>query len=404
MEYEVIIERMDHQGRGIAHIDSKLVFVSGALPKEKVRIKITQEKKKYFEADLLEITEKSEDRKNSICPYFEKCGGCDLLHISYEKSYLFKENKVKDIMKKFYGKDVQIKPIITGDEYYYRNKVTLKVEEKIGYYQRNSYELIPIEKCFIANKKINEIIKLCLKLPLNSIDEIVIRSSCFLNDTLVVLKIKESIDENAVVGVLKEKVTSIILLGKEEKVIFGKGYIMEKIKDFHFKISPQSFFQVNSLMMIKLYEKVLDYVNPKGTEKVLDYYCGTGTIGIFVSPFVKEVVGVEISESSYKDALENKKNNQISNIHFFCQNANTFKQKDFDVVIVDPPRNGLDEKTRNHLKLISSEKIVYVSCDPITLARDLKDLSDLYDVKELTPVDMFPYTSHVECVCVLKHK
>ena len=397
------IEKLDHYGRGIVREDVP-IFVEDALPNEIVEIKITNSKKKYKEAIVTKIVEESKDRRKPICPYFEECGGCNLMHLPYLKTLEFKENKVKEILQKFYDKAVFIKPIIFGNELYYRNKVTLKVKENIGYYKKNTYDLVSVDECFIADKKINEIIKDCYKLPLQSIEEIVIRSSHFNKDTLAFIKLKNDIDKEKCIEILKENVNSIILSKEKEEVIYGKGYIIEKIKDFEFKISPNSFFQVNSNMMIKLYEKVLEYLNPKGNEKVLDYYSGTGTIGIFVSPYVKEVVGVEISESSYKDALENMKNNNIENIKFYCQNANTFKEKDFDAVILDPPRSGLDDKTRNHLKEIKTEKMVYVSCDPVTLARDLKDLSEIYDVLEVTPVDMFPYTYHVECVSLLNLK
>lgn len=399
----VKIENLDHYGRGVARSDTP-IFVEEALPNEIVEIEITKEKKKYKEATVIRVIEKSKDRIDAICPYFNTCGGCHLMHLSYIKTLEFKENKVKEILQKFYDSKINIKPILYGNDLNYRNKVTLKVQEKIGYYQKGSYDLVSIDECKLADKQINEIIKICYKLPLQKIEEIMIRSSYFCQDTLVLLKLKEKINEEECIRILKDKVNSIILFKDKINVIYGRGYIIEKIKEFNFKISPESFFQVNSNMMIKLYDQVLYYLNPKGNERVLDYYCGTGTIGIFVSPYVKEVVGVEISNSSYKDALENKKNNNINNIKFYCQNANTFKEKDFDAVIVDPPRSGLDEKTRNHLKEIKANKIIYVSCDPVTLSRDLKDLSDNYDVLEVIPVDMFPYTYHVESVTMLTLK
>ena len=232
-------------------------------------------------------------------------------------------------------------------------------------------------------------------MDLSGIDEVMVRSSSLEDSMVVFYGEKRNLDLSKLKGI-----ASTVLF--QEEILYGKGFIEEKIGDFLFKISPEPFFQINSGCMYLLYKQIVSYGNFKKSDVVLDYYCGTGTIGLFVSPYVKEVIGVEINEQAVKDAYENKKKNQVNNISFFCMNANKFTKTGFDVVIVDPPRNGLDEKTRNHLLKINPSKIIYVSCDPVTLARDLNILKEFYEIKEVTPFDMFPNTYHVECVCLLK--
>ena len=223
-------------------------------------------------------------------------------------------------------------------------------------------------------------------------------------DNMVVIHSKKMTNE--IIKKLKEK-SFILQYDQKYQLISGQNHIVDQIGNYQFIISPDSFYQVNSNMVEKLYQQVLQYLQPQKKEIVLDLYSGTGTIGIYISSYVKKVISVEINPYAVEDAKKNRELNHVENIEFICDDVanviDQFKQK-IDSIIVDPPRSGLDEKTIHYLKQINPNKIVYVSCDPITLARDLERLSDIYSVKEVTPVDMFPNTSHVECVCVLNLK
>ena len=404
----VKVLKMDHQGRGIAKVNDKTVFIYNTLPDEVVDIRVIKENKKIMEAVVLKYIETSSKRINPICPYYFECGGCDLMHINYNDELEYKENKIRQIIEKFTTLPLQtIKPIVGNDNENYRNKTTFHVDGKIGYYSKKSSKIIDIDNCFIASKEINDILKKLKEINLNNIYEIVIRTSKYMSDKMIILKINNYINEEEIISKLKNIVDSIIIYqNKEYKTIYGSGFINYKIGDYIFKISPDSIFQVNTSQAKVLYDKILEYLNPNINDKVLDLYCGTGTIGIYVSKYVKSVKGIEINKYAVIDANYNKKINNVDNISFECLDASKVdKIKDkFDSVIVDPPRSGLDKKTINYLINLKAKKLVYVSCDPVTLARDLEILKDYYDVKEITPVDMFSNTYHVECVCVLKLK
>lgn len=399
--FEVKIERLDHQGRGICKVNDRITFVPNTLIDEIVQIELIEKKKKYNVGRVIKYIKKSNLRVNPICPYYELCGGCDLMHLSYEEQLKYKQDKIKNIFSKYTDIDINlIKDIVYDKEYNYRNKGTFKVNNEIGYYRKNSHEIIPIDNCYLLSDKINEILKLLNNCILKNIKEVIIKNS----DTEILVIFKgENIDKK-IIDTLKGKVTGIVLFNKEYKVIYGKGKIESSIGAYKFLISPEAFFQVNNNIAKKMYDKVSTYLNNENN--VLDLYSGTGSIGIYVSKFVKNIISVEINKFANLDALENKKINNISNIEFICDDvANVIdKFSNIDTVIVDPPRSGLDSKTIKYLKKIGSKNIIYVSCDPLTLARDIKNLSDNYMVKEVTLFDMFPNTYHVECVCILKSK
>lgn len=401
----VKIEKFDHQGRGITKIEDKIVFVENALPNEVVDIIITKNRKNIKEAKVVKYIEKSQDRIDSICPYYNLCGGCDLMHINYQKELKFKENKVKEIIVKFSNLSHNIiKPIVGINQNNYRNKTTFHVKEKIGFYCKDSNNIVEVKECLICDFKINNILKYLRKISLKNIYEITIRTSKNIDNSMLIFKINNSIDENIIIDNFKNIVDTIIIYqNKKYKTIYGNGFIYEKLKDYKFKISPDSFFQVNGKCTEILYDKVLEYLKPNINDKVLDLYCGTGTIGIYISKYVEKVKGIEINKYAVEDANYNKKINNIENISFECLDASFVdKIKDeFDSIIVDPPRSGLDKKTVNYLINSKAKKIVYVSCDPVTLARDIKLLSKIYDIVEITPVNMFLYTHHIECVALL---
>lgn len=405
MKYE--IEKLDHEGRGIIR-NGKIIFVENALPGELVEYKILKEKKNYIEAESISIDNPSKFRCNPNCKHYYLCGGCNLLHMDYESALGFKQNKIKELMDKFLKENVKINNIIHSQEpWNYRNKATFHVDGKIGYYQKGSNDIIKIENCNIVDKSINELLQyLNENIKLDNIYEIIIRKAKYTNDKMIIFKINGDIDEKNIINKLKDKVTSIILYkNKKYKKIYGSDKMFEQMEKFKFQMSEDSFFQVNTETAILLYKKVLEYLEPTKEDNVLDLYCGTGTIGIFVSENCKSVTGIEINESAIMNAKENSKINNIKNIKFICKDSGKAVKDlnyEYDKIIVDPPRAGLDKNTIDFLKKSQAKKIVYVSCDPVTLARDLNLLKDEYKVEEITPVDMFPYTHHVECVSLLE--
>ena len=375
----ILIENMSILGK----------IVNGYATKKEVEAIITKEKKNYMEGVVIDYIKKSPLRVKSNCPYYDKCGGCDLLHLSYIEQLKYKENKVKEIIKKFSGLEC-VNNIVGSKQFNYRNKITLQVKNGIGYFQKKSNDIVNIDYCLLVDDKINLIINGLKKIDVSDVKKIVIRVTNLESMVVFYGNINSNIDLD---------VDTIIINGK---VIKGNGYIREEINDFKFIISPTSFFQVNNVGMINIYNKVLEYVDGGN---VLDLYCGTGTIGIYVSKKANKVLGIELNKEAIKDALINKKLNSINNIDFISGDVGTvLSQNKFksDIVIVDPPRAGLDSKSIDNIIKIKPKKIIYVSCDPVTLARDLNILKEKYDVIEITPFDMFGNTYHVECVSLLK--
>ena len=400
-----LIDRLDDYGRGITKLDDKTCFVSNALVGEEVNIEINNIKSKYIEANSKEVINKSSNRQVPRCPFYLTCGGCNIMHMNYDSQLEFKKNKVEGILHKFANIDGVVKDIIPSDEFNYRNKVTLKViNNKLGYFKDKSNDLVAIDKCLLVSNKINEVINKLNSVNLNNIDEVLIRSNY--KDELLLCLIGKNIEKEYYLNHLSDIDNIVIIDNNDKLIIKGNDYIIDKIDDMLFKVSVESFFQVNSIQVKKLYDKVLEYAKLTGKERVLDLYCGTGTIGMFLSKKAKYVYGIEINESAVKDANYNKKLNNINNIEFLCEDANKIKNnyKNIDLVVVDPPRSGLGENAIKTIIDINPKRIVYVSCDPVTLARDLKILQQNYLIKELTPVDMFPNTYHIETISVLCRK
>ena len=395
------IEKLDHYGRGITKLDNKTVFVKDALPDEIVEINIIKEKKNYAEANVLKYIQKSNNRIEPKCPYYNSCGGCNIMQIPYEDQLKFKQNKIENIIKKYLNNEVKINDIVSSGRIdFYRNKTTFQVQEKIGFYKENTYDIINIDSCTISDKLINNSIKFLKRLNLKEITKITCRSG--LNELMIII---ETQNENLDITPLKEIAHSIYLKTNNKYIHkFGNKNIYEKLENYKFKISPDSFFQVNIDTCLKLYNKVKEYV--KNNKNVIDLYCGTGTIGIFVSEN-NNVIGIEMNEYAIKDAIDNKKLNNIKNIDFICGDSGK-KLKDLnfmpDTIIVDPPRNGLNKETIDNILKFDSKEIIYVSCDPMTLMRDLNALNEYYDIKEITPFDMFPNTHHIETIAYLTKK
>lgn len=403
MKENVKITSIDHYGRGISKVYEKIIFVKNALLDEIVEIKIINNKKNYCEAIVNNYVKKSSKRVEAKCKYYGICGGCNIMHMSYKEQLLFKENKVKEALFKFAKIDKNVNEIVASEEFNYRNKITLQVKEKLGLYKDSSYEIVNIDKCLISDDKINNIIEKLNKMNLNNINQIVIKTS--INETMVVLCLFGRIDENYFINELSSLCTSIIRKYKNEfKSLFGGSYIREKMDKYDFNISADSFFQVNTKQAIKMYDLIKKNVSKN--DNVLDLYCGTGTIGIYISDSIKKVTGIEINKYAIKDAKNNANLNNVKNIEFLCGDVKDLigNIKNIDTIIVDPPRSGLDNETIKHIIRIKPKKIIYVSCDPITLARDLSILKEDYNINSVTPLDMFPNTYHVECCSLLSLK
>lgn len=412
MEKHILkIEKLDHSGRGIAHLHDKIVFIPYTLVDEVVEVEIVREKKSWMEGRMIQILESSEKRIKPTCPYYDVCGGCDVMHMSYQDQIVWKEKKVKEIMQKFAGLSPSIVShlIPCEQEKNYRNKLVLQVQDDIGFFEKRSHQLVKIEACQISDERMNEVLRTIRShIPLMNVHQIMIRASKNTDDIMVVFDVSKSFIIEDVVSILKDKVSSIIMKQNHKyKTVFGKDDIVEKLNGVSFQIAPDAFFQVNTKQTEKLYQTVKDAFVLSRDDVVLDLYCGTGTIGIFLAPFVKQVIGVEVNAQAIESAKKNQELDKVSNIEWKLgkvEDVVPALQVNPNVVIVDPPRSGLDVKTIERIKAWNVEKVVYVSCDPVTLARDLKMLQEKYDVVKIVPVDMFPQTKHVECVASLHLK
>ena len=394
---QVTINKVDNKGRGIGYTSGKIVFVKNALPGEIVTLKNIKEHKKYITADIQNIVKKSELRNIPKCPYYDSCGGCNLMHLGIDYQEEYKEKKVKEILKKYANIKENVKFIKNNKELYYRNKVTLKVKNsEFGYYNDETHNFIKVNNCLLVNNKINEFIKSNV-IKINN-GELVIRVNY--QDELLI-NIRSAEDVSILNDINKYNVVGVVL---NDKVIYGTSFFYDYIGDFRFKVSYNSFFQVNNYMASNIF--MILKSNLKG-KNLLDLYCGVGTLGLSLKDNFESIYGIEKIENAIIDAKENALINNCHNAHFYA--GDTYEVlKDinvsFDTIIVDPPRSGLNEETRDLIIKLRPDKLCYVSCDPLTLARDLNILNEFYDVEKINALDMFPNTYHVECVCILERK
>ena len=449
-EYIFDIISQGYEGEGIAKIDNKYpIFIEGALKGEKVKVRIVKVNKNFAYGKLIEVLEPSEERVNPPCAIYKRCGGCKLQHASYKAQLDFKWDRVKDCVSKIGKLDPTIVKYPLGMEnpWRYRNKVQLPIglingEVKIGFFAPRSHDIIDMESCLIQDEIGDKVVKLTREWiekfnirPYNvdgEYDEkgivrhIMIRRGFTTNEVMIVLvtngeklphkeefvdlMVKNIPGIKSVIQNINLKKTNVIL-GLESKTLWGEDTISDYIGDFRFNISPLSFFQVNPIQTEVLYGKALEYANLTGNEEVFDAYCGTGTITLFLSQKAKKVYGVEIIPQAIDNAWINAKENKVENVEFFVGESEVVipdlinKGVKADVVVVDPPRKGCDKKLLDAITHIDAKKIVYVSCDPSTLGRDLKVLEENgYKTLEVQPVDMFPNTAHIENVALLIKK
>ena len=395
---EVKIEKLDNFGRGITYLNNKICFVENAYPEEIVEIEILKENKKIIEAKTISVIKESPSRVESLCPYSKTCGGCNFSNLKYEEELIYKTSKVKDLILKFTGLENIVEDTSYINEYNYRNKIILHGKDnKLGLYEESTNTIVEIDKCLLVNDKINEIIKV-LKEENISIEEALIKTSN--DEKQVLVSIKGQIKN---ISKLKELSNVLIINNKLET---ESSSIVTNIGKYKFYESVNSFFQINKDLTEKLYDEALNVVKVVKPNKLLDLYCGTGTIGIYVSEFASEIIGIDYNESNIFDANKNKELNNLNNIKFICDKVENQIDnfKDIDMIIVDPPRKGLDQKPKEYLNIIKAKHLVYISCDPVTFARDLNDLKDNYDIEYIKPFNMFPKTYHVENVAYLKLK
>ena len=399
--YEVTIEKLDNQGRGICYLNNKITFVENALPTEIVKINITKESKKFNEAKVTEYIKKSLSRVESPCPYSNICGGCELLNLSYEDTCKYKKEKLEGILSKYANIKTNIEIIKSKNSLNYRNKITLKVEKgKYGYYESKSHKLIEIKECLLTETAISNFIKDIKKLNIKN-GEVTIRSN-YNSELLIWIKTKDKVNPDIPYLKSKHKIAGIIL---NDQTIDGDSSFIEIINHQLFTVSYDSFFQVNRDICSKLFNLVNKYIEED--ETILDLYCGVGTLGINATKKAKKAFGIEIVKNAVLNAITNSKINKRDNIYYMLGDVSVClpKIKDkIDTIIVDPPRAGLDKVTKQTIIEFSPNKIIYVSCDPMTLARDLKELSSYYNIIEIKGLDMFPHTQHCESITILERR
>lgn len=442
-EYELGIDNLGMNGEGIGRIEGFTMFVPGALPGEKIRIKAVKVGKSYGYGKLLEVIKPSDQRVNPRCEHAGRCGGCQLQHMSYSLQLEFKKQLVKDAMERIGGlENILIHDTIgMKSPWAYRNKMqfpvgSIKGKLAIGFYAPRSHNIIDMDSCIIQhsiNDKIIRVVRKFMKeFNIKPYDEIVhkgivrhIVSRVGLASgevmTIIVTNGEALPHGDRLVKRLRKQIPGIVsivqninpdktnvILGNRNIVLWGKDHIVEYIGDLKFKISPLSFFQVNPVQTAVLYYKAVEYANLTGSEDIIDAYCGIGTISLFMARKAKKVYGIEVVPQAIEDAKFNVLENNLYNAEFIEGQAEDVLPKlvdeglKVDVAVVDPPRKGCDPRLLDALVHAQPKRIVYVSCNPATLARDLKYLSDRgYNVQEVQPVDMFPQTMHVECVALM---
>lgn len=386
--YEVIIESVDDIGNGVTRINNIVVFVPYTLSNEKVKIKIVSVSKRFAVGKIIEFITKSDKRCEVKCNCYNECGGCNFLHTNFDDE---KNIKINYINKLF---NTNINSILTNNEYNYRNKATFHIRDnKIGYYSEKTNDIIEFNNCLLLDNRINDIYNYLKMNNLNGITEVIVRVTT--KDIMIVFK-GEKYDINGLIN--KFNVTSIYL---NDKLIYGENYIIEEIDNIKYSIYPDSFFQVNKENMKIMYDKAREYAGYGNN--LLDLYCGTGTIGIYLKDNFKHIDGIEINKNSIKNAIINKKLNDINNIDFICGDASIAKNNNYVAIIVDPPRSGLSKKVIDFLDKSNTNKIVYISCNPKTLKRDI-DLLNNYSMVKLEIINMFNKTKHIECITLLLKK
>ena len=445
-EYIVDVIDNGYEGEGIAKINDFTIFIPGAIKGEKVKIIIVKVLSSHAFGKIIEIIATSNSRKEVDCTTYKRCGGCNIRHINYADTLNMKREIVQNLVNKTLKNEVKVNETIGMDKpFYYRNKAQYPVgkdkENKpvMGVFANRTHKIIPINKCYIQNEQTEEIAKYVFELwnknNLSIYDEttrkgllrhIVTKIGIKTNEIMLILVINGSKfkDEESFVNSIINRYPNVktivknintkntnVILGEKNITLYGEGYIEDKLGEYTFKISPLSFYQVNPIQAEKLYNIGVQAAQISKNDVVFDLYCGIGTISIFMAKYAKKVYGIEIVDEAVKMAEENARLNKIENTNFISGDVEIILDERInlkhiipDVIMIDPPRKGLDNKSIENIKKIQPNRFVYISCNPATLVRDLAKFEDMYDVQEIQPVDMFPWTSHVECCAVLYAK
>lgn len=392
---------LDHYGRGIVKENGKVTFISNTLKDEEIEYKVVEDKKKYCVGEVTKYLNKSSKRVNSPCPYFNICGGCALQHMSYEETLEFKKDKVANILERYASLKPDIDIIKNDNPYNYRNKVSLKVVNgKIGFYKINSHDLVQIDKCLLAEEAINKFINDINLVNIKNGD-ITIRTN-YNAELLIIINTSDELKIDIKTLKKHHKIVGIVL---NNKLIDGEDKFIEIINNHLFQVSYNSFFQINRNVTAKIFDIVKENIDSDAI--VADMFCGVGTLGLMAATNAQKVYGIEVVDNAIKNALINKKINKKDNIEFMLGDANklVFKISDkINTIIVDPPRSGLSKAGIDSILKICPKDIIYISCDPMTLARDLNVLKNEYEITKFYIADMFSYTYHVESICILKKK
>lgn len=443
--YSLTITDINTDGDGVGKLEGFPIFVKDTVIGDVAEVKLIKVKKNYGYGRLIKLIQPSKKRVEPHCSVARQCGGCQLQFYSYSEQLRFKENKVKNHLERI-GKvtEYRIHPIIGMEEpFHYRNKAQFPVGRKkdgkltIGFYAGRTHSIIEQEDCVIGDKRNQVILPIVLEfmeeygispyqeaVHTGLVRHILIRHGYHTGEIMVCIVINgtvlpyaeelakrlQKVEQISSIMVNSNREKTNVILGKELTTIWGKDTITDYIGEIRFQISPLSFFQINPIQTEKLYKKVLEYSGLNGEEVVWDLYCGIGTISLFLAQRARKVYGVEIVTHAIENARENARINGIENVEFIVGKAeevlpNWYAQnpEQADVIVVDPPRKGCDEKLLYTIAEMKPKRIVYVSCDSATLARDVRILNEMgYSLEEVTPVDMFPQTVHVETVCLLR--
>ena len=394
------VEKIDDFGRGIGYVDNKIIFINNAMIDDVVDVNIIKETTKYYEGVVIKYIKKSSDRVNVSCPYYKFCGGCNILHMNYYYQIEYKKDKLKNILKKFSGLNLDINVIKNKNVIGYRNKIELKIlDNKWGYYNTNTHNFVEIDKCLLAKNSINKVIKNKKYINVNS-GSITIR--CNYNDEILLcIETKDKVDID--IDSLKNNI-KLVGVVVNNKTYYGDNFFYEMINDKIFKVNYNSFFQINNYIT----KEMINIINDNCSGKILlDLYCGVGFLGQVIDYGFDKIYGIELNRHSIIDAIYNAKINKINNTYYMCGDSSKLIgniKDNIDTLIIDPPRSGLYKNMVNDVININSNTIVYVSCNPITLGRDINILKNKYYVDKIYLLDMFSNTYHFETVCILKLK
>ena len=445
---EYIVEIIDngYEGEGIAKIEGFTIFIPNSIKGEKVKILIVKVLKSHAFGKIIEILKKSPNRVETDCTTYKRCGGCDLRHIKYEETLKMKQNAVQSLVNKTLKTKIEVQNTLGMEKpYNYRNKAQYPVgidkegQPVIGVFANRTHEIIPIKECLIQNKKSQELAKFILNFIIENkisiydektlkglIRHIVTKIGIRTNEIMCIIVIngKTIPKEKELVSKITEKFPEVktivkninmkntnVIMGKQNINLYGDGYIKDKLGEYTFKISPHSFYQVNPIQAEKLYNLAVESAKISKNDTVFDLYCGIGTISLFIAKYAKKVIGIEIVEEAVADAKENAKINGVENAEFIAGDVEVILDKLInadgiipDIIMVDPPRKGLDNKSIENILKIAPKKVIYISCNPATLVRDLSKLEKKYEIDKIKPVDLFPFSKHCEVLTTLELK